>query len=95
MRNSDSIATQIKAFIRRETGLVVNLHFFRHLAHKVLNDTGPGGLETGSVLLGHTSTRTTARAYSNLKAAPALRAYDDALINLGKRRPAPKRARLR
>ena len=80
-RNRDGLATQVKDFIKRETGLTVNMHFFRHLAVKVVTDAGPGGL-AGSQLLGHTSTRTTARAYANLKAAPAFRAVDETLSKL-------------
>ncbi len=95
-RHRDSLATQVKAFVKLETGLTVNMHFYRHLAVKVVTDAGPGGLEAGSQLLGHTSTRTTARAYANLKAEPAFRAYDETLTRLRQgRRPEKRRGSAR
>jgi integrase len=82
LRNRDGMASQLKTFIRRETGLEMNLHLFRHLAAKVLLDHDPNSIEVVRQVLGHTTTRTTERAYAELRTDPAFHALDATLRDL-------------
>jgi integrase len=72
----ESLAVMINRFIKRETGLDVNAHLFRHFAAKLVLEHDPANIETVRQLLGHNSSTTTARAYSELRTAPAFKVYE-------------------
>jgi integrase len=72
---TDSLATMVGRFIKREIGLEVNPHLFRHLAAKLVLKDDPTNIETARQLLGHSSTTTTERAYTDLRTAPAYELY--------------------
>ena len=76
-RDAVTFGQALGAFVRRETGLLVNPHLFRHLAVKLLLDENPGDIETARRILGHRSSATTERAYADRSAAAAHRRYDD------------------
>jgi hypothetical protein len=92
LRPTDSMAGLLKKFIKRETGLVMNPHLFRHLAVKLYVQVNPHDIETPRRFLGHTTTRTTIRAYSDLQGEAAHRRYDDTISQLTKAAAAPKRS---
>ncbi len=71
-----SFATRTYQFIRRETGIVMNVHLFRHMAVKLHLDAHPNDLETVRRLLGHSSLATTTRNYTELNTAAAFRRHD-------------------
>ena len=81
-RSEVAFATAIKAFIKRETGLVVNVHLFRHIAAKFYLEENPADIETVRRVLGHSSTATTLRAYADVQTASAFRRYDDVIASL-------------
>jgi integrase len=73
------LATRVKARILRETGLVMNMHLFRHLACKILLDAKPGHYEVARRLLGHSSLSTTLNAYAGFEAGTATRLFAEAV----------------
>ena len=80
LRNKVAVSTKLSRFIERETGLQVHMHLFRHIAAKLYLDYDPGGIEIVRQLLGHTSTRTTLRAYTELSTDPAFKRFEDVLL---------------
>lgn len=70
------LGTQIKSLILKETGLVLNLHAFRHLCAFLFLKARPGDYETVRLLLGHKSLSTTVRFYCGLEQSDAFRRYD-------------------
>jgi integrase len=76
-RTKDSFAQQIKALIFRHTGITANVHIFRGLMVKMWLKAYPNDLETVSKMLGHTTTATTARAYSEGKTTAGQQAFSD------------------
>ena len=82
LRNRGGLASQLSKFIKRETGLQMNLHLFRHLAAKVLLYDNPNNMEGARQVLGHKSTRTTESAYAELKTDPAFHTLDATLREL-------------
>jgi integrase len=73
---ANSLAVMVGRFIKREIGLEVNPHLFRHLAAKLVLADDPANIETARQLLGHSSTTTTERAYIELRTAPAYKRYE-------------------
>jgi integrase len=71
MRNVTGFSQLFCDFIRRETGLILNIHLFRSLAVKMHLDVHPADIETGRRILGHRNTETTLRYYAERKAGPA------------------------
>ena len=69
--------------MKREIGLDVNCHLFRHIAAKLYLDRDPSGIEIVRQLLGHTSSRTTLKVYAELQTDPAFRRFEDALMKVG------------
>lgn len=57
------LAEQIKRTIRRETGIDLNAHAFRHLAALLFLRAHPGEYPTVQLLLGHKTLSTTLGAY--------------------------------
>jgi len=91
LRSRDSVAAELSRFVKRETGLTVHLHLFRHLAAKIILDQDANAIEVVRQLLGHTTTRITERAYAELRTDPAFQTLDAALQRLSA--PTPRRNR--
>lgn len=70
--------------IRRELGLHVHPHLFRHLAAYLYLKRHPGHYEDVRRILHHTSIQTTINAYAGLEAATALGRYDSVVLKLKK-----------
>lgn len=90
LRNRDGLSQKLTRFLKKETGLEMHLHLFRHLAAKMCLDHDPNCIEMVSQLLGHTSTRTTLRAYAELKVDPAFQHLEEAVFHINDR-PTPGR----
>jgi integrase len=75
-RSQSAFADVLMKFIKRETGLIMNAHLFRHLAGYVYLAENPEGIETVRQLLGHSSSRTTLRYYAEISAEHAARKYE-------------------
>ena len=81
-KRPDGLSVQIKTFIKRETGLIVNAHLSRHLAAKLYLERNPGDYPTVQMLLGHKDLQTTLRAYVGLEAHDAVKRYDQLMDDL-------------
>lgn len=92
IRNREALSDKLSRFIKREVGLKVNTHLFRHIAAKTYLDHDPSGIEVVRQLLGHTSTRTTLRVYAELQVDPAFKRFEQAVLELGAK-PARKTRR--
>lgn len=85
-RTPASLANQMFQFIRRETGLEVNAHLFRHLSGFLYLMRFPGQYEVVRRMLGHKSVETTIRFYTSLESKWALKRYDETIL-VGWRKP--------
>ena len=92
-RSREALALKLTRFVERETGLVINLHLFRHIAAKLYLDNDPNGVEVVRQLLGHSSIRTTLRVYAELRTDPAFKRLEQAFDEVGYRTKAPARTR--
>lgn len=70
-----TLGTRLKQRIRKEIGIEMNAHLFRHLAVMVWLEANPAGHEFARNLIGHSATSRTLSVYSGLEARAALKAY--------------------
>ncbi|HEY3813485.1 MAG TPA: site-specific integrase [Caulobacteraceae bacterium] len=77
VRCTTSVSSALSRFIKRETGIVMHAHLFRHLAAKLYLDVYPDDMETVRRILGHTTTATANRSYATTRTDHAFRRYDD------------------
>lgn len=75
-RHRDGFARDLCRLIAAETGLVMNVHLFRHFAGYIILKENPQAIELVRQLLGHTSIRTTLRFYAEISAEHAADAYE-------------------
>lgn len=75
-REPGPLGTKVKAMIRKELGLTLNIHAFRHLCASLYLKAHPGDYETVRLLLGHKSIATTTSFYCGLEKGDAFRRYD-------------------
>ena len=87
LRNQIALSRKLSTFIKRETGLEVHCHLFRHIAAKLYLDSDPAGIEIVRQLLGHTSINTTLKAYADLQTDPAFRRLEEVLNLVGYQAP--------
>jgi integrase len=73
--NLTHFAERIMKRIRLETGLVMNMHLFRHLAAKIWLAEHPGQYEVVRRLLGHSNTSQTFNLYCEFEAGVATRRF--------------------
>ncbi|MFD1193812.1 tyrosine recombinase XerC [Seohaeicola saemankumensis] len=71
------LARRLKRRIRKETGLEMNAHLFRHFAVAHLLDARPGSYELARRLLGHSDVSHTINMYAGLEVKSAIKAYAD------------------
>lgn len=69
------LASRIARRIRKETGLEMNAHLFRHLAVMNWLDANPGAYEVARRLLGHSEVSHTINMYSGLEVKSATRLF--------------------
>lgn len=77
--NLDQFGGRIKATIKKETGLVVNVHLFRHIAAFIWLDVHPGHYEALRRLLGHKALSQTINAYAGFEAGTATRLFAEVI----------------
>jgi len=75
------LAEQIKRAVKIGTGLIMNVHLFRHVCAYLFLKAHPGEYETVRLLLGHSSLAVTVRAYCGLERDDAVRRYDELIDN--------------
>lgn len=81
----EQLSRQIKKMVFAETGLVVNVHLFRHISAKLYLDENAGGYETVRRVLQHRSIDTTTAHYTGFETMAAARHYDDIILDLRRR----------
>ena len=79
--DASGLSTRIAARIRKETGLEVHTHLFRHFAAKVWLDANPGQYEALRRILGHAELSSTLNAYAGFEASAVTRRYADLIAN--------------
>ncbi|MBK1670028.1 hypothetical protein CKO28_18500 [Rhodovibrio sodomensis] len=77
-----AFGTYLKTAIKRETGLTVHPHLFRHLAAKLYLDANPGQFEVVRQVLGHRSLKTTVETYAEFDSQQAVEMYDQHILAL-------------
>ncbi len=85
-RTPANLSGDLKAAIYRETGLVMNMHLFRHFGAKMYLDAKPGYYENVRRLLKHRNIQTTIDFYAEMTSQFAFDEYSDILANFGGRR---------
>lgn len=80
------LAGRITRRIRRETGLEMNAHLFRHFAVMLWLDANPGSYEAARRLLGHSEVSHTINMYAGLESRASIRAFSDLVTKKQKRR---------
>lgn len=68
--------------IRRETGIEINMHLFRHLAAWIWLEENPGSYEPLRRLLGHAELSSTLNAYAGFEAGTATSLFADLIDGL-------------
>jgi len=88
-----TVAYLIEAYARKQAGIVITPHQFRHLGAKNMLDANPGNFEGVKQLLGHKNSRNT-MIYSGMNSRRAGR-HHQALIDraVARQMPQPRRRR--
>ncbi len=81
-RSTVPFSSLITKFVQRETGIIMNVHLFRHLVSKFHGKLHPNDIETVRRILGHKSSATTLRSYTEHRADEAFRRYDETIATL-------------
>ncbi len=80
-RTPDNLGHEISRLIRRETGLVMNAHLFRHFNGMMYLNYYPGEFETVRQFLGHKKLDTTMTFYARFSSKAAIARYDQAVLS--------------
>ncbi|MEL6584956.1 MAG: hypothetical protein AAFQ36_14100 [Pseudomonadota bacterium] len=73
----NQLSARIRKRLRRELGIHVHTHLFRHFAVMVWLEANPGSYEIAKRLLGHSELSHTINMYSGLEATAAIRAFGE------------------
>lgn len=86
-KSQSGLSRQISAIIKRETGLLMNAHLFRHLAALLFLERHPGHYEEVRRVLGHKRIETTLANYAGLETAAAVRRFDEMILERREKAP--------
>lgn len=81
-RSTIAFSKAVSVFIKKETGIRMHVHLFRHLAGKLYLDANPSDMETVRRFLGHTTMATTARYYTEQRTSQGFKQYDRTIAQL-------------
>ena len=81
-KSVNTLSVQIKDAVFRFTGLVVNVHLFRHFAGKAFLDQQPGAYEVVRQVLGHKRIDTTTGFYSGAETRRAHERFGEVIDSL-------------
>ena len=79
-RRQGNLGQALSDKIKRETGLTLNAHFFRHFAAFLFLCQRPGEYETVRRLLGHKTLQTTMDFYAEMTSKAAHDRYDEEVL---------------
>jgi len=80
-RTPDNFGKAMTEFIKRETGLVMHPHLFRHFAAKLYLEEHPGQFEVVRRMLKHKTLQTTMDFYAEISNSYAHEHYDDVVLS--------------
>ena len=86
----EALGRQITKTIRQHTGLVVNVHLFRHLSAKLWDLDDPGNIEGIRLHLDHVSSDTTRDFYSGFASDRAARRFHEQVLGRMSSKKGPK-----
>jgi integrase len=81
-KHPQAFGAQLQRVIRREIGLKMTLHFFRHLSAKHWLDRNPGQFKIIQKTLGHRSLETTLNFYAEFSSLQASALFDEHVLKL-------------
>ncbi len=81
-KSLNGLGDQIKNHLKREIGITINIHLFRHLSANIFLRAKPGGYGIVQQHLGHESIDTTTNFYTGFETASAARHVDEVILNL-------------
>ena len=81
-KSRERLATQISNTIKDRTGLLMNVHLFRHLCAQTWLEKRPGDYGLVRLLLGHESVETTTRYYCGMETKAAVLHFDEHVLHL-------------
>jgi len=79
---AEQLADSLKLCLKRELGLDVNMHLFRHFAAHLLLKSAPGNYEAARRLLGHSRLSSTINAYTGIETTEVSRRYGEIIEGL-------------
>jgi integrase len=94
-KKPSDLGLQIAKFLRRECGLQVNAHLFRHIAAKLYLEGYPGAYGFMSLVHAHSSQETTKRFYCGTETTAAMRHFDEYILRLRRELPPPLKRKSR
>lgn len=74
---ANQLSSRISRRLRKETGLIMNAHLFRHFAVMLWLQANPGSYEVPRQFLGHSAVSHTINMYAGLEVDEAIRSFGD------------------
>jgi integrase len=90
---AQTLSKLIRRVVRKQAGVELSPHQFRHLAAKILLDNSPGAFELVKQLLGHQNLKTTANFYTGIDTRRASRHHYRLLEKMFQEQAQPSRRR--
>ena len=85
-RAPSHLGEDLKKLVRKEIGLDINPHLYRHFAAKTILEARPGDYETARRVLGHAKMDTTTGFYAGFNTRAAYKLYGSILDGARKKR---------
>ena len=77
-----ALAARVKRAVFVHTGLLLNVHLFRHASARFYLGVHPGRIEVMRRVLGHRSISTTSQFYAGFETARSVRHFDEVILRL-------------
>ena len=74
-----TLGIQIKDVVFKHTGLIMNVHLFRHTLAKIFLELAPGNIEVIRSLMGHSTSATTMAFYCGTEGRVATKHFADVI----------------
>jgi integrase len=86
-KSRERLSMQVSETVKKETGLLVHMHLFRHIAAQLYLDRNVGAYGVVQKLCGHKSIQTTIRSYCGLEVKSAVAHYDCQILAMRENKP--------